>query len=925
MVGMRYPDLNCSLSLSLYNDPVMTCDGFVYERACIEHYWSTTGHIRSPLTNLELENFSLRPAIIVKGFVEKFLSEYIESGKAAALVGCDISFNARKAKEIENVIAQISAQPKAPAEVLILTLLRLVDNVYLRDFASRCGALSIAAIYFANNKSAIATELLMRMIAFSLENQQQVQFIACEAEAAVFSDDVELQTRGFHVLAALIADGGTLQNGLEMHLDALIKPIVRNLKNVPASLCKGILVFAVHLLRHRRAYTSKLVYEADVHVLAMFVLDHMMTDNEAVTLVCWFFSLLSDLPNELKKTFQNMPALEIKLYTAVTTCGSFGLAALTVLVGPRRSVMRAVEVLTDPVSDPRARAAAFNVMTAATMHDTRDQAEFGRRPLIIDVVEYICRSMRAVLDALNSENDSYTLKQGLRLLKNIVCAIDNLETGSISPVPKAIFLQHGVEIVKIMYSSTERIVMDISNNSHPPALNPMDVEMHASCAEVFGFFRHFIRLLADDDFSNVMSQAKVNVVGACIDVLLFAKAKTSEISLQLPEPQDVIRDMVSDALGILETWCTRIEYRELGHAHILTPMVDLVVYSADRFTRFASMRVLETLHALVCSQEAPVHFCMLRGGSATNHAFRREIVRDKIHVKLLNMLASKRGTRQQDLAVLALLRDTVAEIRTHSRAAKHAKFHARLVPVLLAKIHDSMSCAPGCPLTVMVCTETIANLLVADAVPRLRGSLALWDTMLATLRVFGVQSPRPTYVLEQALRVVVLLVGSRRACWASSPASFCEVSHDPRALQRLLAASPQGAPEALQTVATVLWLVRSRAPELSCTSRWCGFEHLARSHAARCAELVLTLTLLVLGEEPTERVVGACVDGALLEAVFAALGCADSLPHGALLRHALERLLPVLPAALAAQGAAALREAGHASPARAGGKRRPAA
>lgn len=927
MVGIRYPDLNCSLSLSLYNDPVMTCDGFVYERECIENYWYTTGHLRSPLTNLQLENSDLRAAIIVKRFVEKFLSENIESGKAAALAGSNLSSHAIKAREIEIIITQISAQPTNPSADLMLTLLGLLENVYLRDFASRCGALSIAAVYFAHNKSEVATDLLVRMLTFSLENQQQMQFIACEAEAAVFSDDFEVQVRGFRVLTALVADGGTLQNRLESSVGLFIKPIVDNLVEVPTNLCKSVLLFAVHLLQHKRAGTSKLVHDAGICVLATFVLDTMISDPVAVNLVCWVFSLLSDLPEEVKKTFQNTPALEFKIYEAIKICGSFGLEALAVLVGTRRSVMRAVEVLTVSDSESHARGAALRILAEATIEDERDQAVFGKRPLITDVVEYICRNIQTVFAALASGSEYYTLKHGLRLLRNIVCAIDHPHAGAISPVARAVFLEQGAKVAEVMWSATQRIVVGIHANSHTPSVNPMDVEVHTSCAEVFGFFRHFIRLLPAGAFPTVLSRAKVDVVGACIDVLHFAKTRIPEIALELPEHQAVISDMVGNALSILQTWCTRIEYHELGHTSISKTMLDLVASGAEPFAKFLSTRVLETLHVLVCSSEAPARFCMLRGFSAANHAFRREVVRNNMHSKVLNMLRLKSGTEEEDLGMLALLRDTVAEIRTHSKAKRHTQFYQRLVPVLLEKIQDNIHRARGCPVTVMICTETLANLLVADAVPHglLRGSPALARTMLAVLQVFGVQSPRPTFVLEQALRVVVLVVSSPCACWASSAAGPSSgVLRDARAVERLLAAERSS--ETLQTAGTLLWLVRSPADELFCTSRWCGFEHLAHSHAARCAELVLTLTLLVLGEHPDPRVVDACVGSALFEAVFPALEGAGSMTLGAktLLLHTLERLLPRLPAALAAQGAAALAlcARGQAGAAEAGVKRK---
>ena len=353
MVGIRHRDLNCSLSMELYSDPVMTSDGFVYEKGEIEKYWSTTGKIRSPLTNLGLENTHLRPATIIKRFVESFLQEDIENGKARALAGSDLAVNGPKALEIEKLLRQISADPANPPEALMTDLFRLLENVHLRDFACRCGALPIAAVDFSNHKSPTAAALLVRMLAFSLENQQQLQFVAREAEAALQSCDTDVQTHGFHVLAALVADGGTLQDRLEGRLAVLFSPLLGNLDEAPASLCKGALFFAVHLLNQRRASTSKLLHDAKVPVLACFVLEKS-ADPAAVNLACWAFALMWDLPRENRQALQDMPGLATNIRGAIETCGSFGLEALAVVAGPRRAVLPAVDVL--GTAGPAARA-----------------------------------------------------------------------------------------------------------------------------------------------------------------------------------------------------------------------------------------------------------------------------------------------------------------------------------------------------------------------------------------------------------------------------------------------------------------------------------------------------------------------------------------------------------------------------------------
>jgi hypothetical protein len=940
MVGLRHRDLNCSLSLALYNDPVMTSDGFVYERDHIEKYWLTTGNLRSPLTNLNLENAHLRPATIIKRFVEKFLHEDIENGKARALAGSDLAVNGPKALEIEKILRQISVDPANPPDVLMIDLFRLLENVYLRDFACRCGALHIAAVYFSNHKSSTAAALLVRMLAFSLENQQQVQFVAREAEAALQSCDAEVQTHGFLVLAALVADGGTLQDRLEGQLAVLFSPVLSKLDAAPAALCKGALFFAVHLLNQRRTSTSKLLHDARVPVLALFVLEKF-ADPIAANLVCWFFSLLWDLPHEILKGLQDMPGLASKIHEAIETCGSFGLEALAVVIGPRRAVMRAVEVLGAVSSDSGACGSALCVVAAATRAPTQDQALFGERPLLADVVDYVCRNIDAVLDAIESRRDRCGLEQGLQILGNIVSAIEQPAPGFVAGASRRIFIERGVKIASIVQSTAQRIVVEIYSESNMLAWNPMDVLRHTLGVEVFAFFRHFIRLLSDDDFSRIMPGAKVDVVGACIDVVHFVKLSLPELT---PAQRDDLRGLVTNALGVLETLCVQLEYRELGHANICEILLGLVEPRSDEFTNFFSLRVLETLHVLACSSQAPVRVCMLRGSSAANHCFRREMVLKNMHQRLFNMLTWQLGTQQQELAVLALLRDTVAEIKTHSRAKKHAKFYQRLVPALLEKINHHVRCAPGCPVAVMMCAETLANLLAVNVVPRslLRGSPAVMHAMLAALRVFSVQSPRPTFVLEQALRVVLLLVSSPCACafYAVASCGPGQVLRDASAAESLVAAEGAAgagdAAGALRTVATLLWLLRAPVAELFCTSRWAGFEHLAHPHAARCCELALALAQLLLGEHPGQHVVDAFVESSLVEAMLSALKDADALTPSAktVLARTLQRLAPLLPGALAAQAAAGLEglagpagpeglagPAGPDEPARAGAKR----
>ena len=48
-------DFTCPISLLIMTDPVMTCDGYTFERDCIQS-WFRKGKTTNPLTNLPLKN-----------------------------------------------------------------------------------------------------------------------------------------------------------------------------------------------------------------------------------------------------------------------------------------------------------------------------------------------------------------------------------------------------------------------------------------------------------------------------------------------------------------------------------------------------------------------------------------------------------------------------------------------------------------------------------------------------------------------------------------------------------------------------------------------------------------------------------------------------------------------------------------------------
>lgn len=75
--GIPVPSsFKCPITLSIMQDPVVTCDGHVYERAAIQDWIrrSTPGQIISPVTGSVLPSISLTPETPLKRAIEEYLS-----------------------------------------------------------------------------------------------------------------------------------------------------------------------------------------------------------------------------------------------------------------------------------------------------------------------------------------------------------------------------------------------------------------------------------------------------------------------------------------------------------------------------------------------------------------------------------------------------------------------------------------------------------------------------------------------------------------------------------------------------------------------------------------------------------------------------------------------------------------------------------
>lgn len=69
-------EFKCPISLEIMMDPVLLNDGFYYDRECIIDWLNQ--HNRSPMTNLSLEQPSIRPDHHLRGKIQEWIEEQWE-------------------------------------------------------------------------------------------------------------------------------------------------------------------------------------------------------------------------------------------------------------------------------------------------------------------------------------------------------------------------------------------------------------------------------------------------------------------------------------------------------------------------------------------------------------------------------------------------------------------------------------------------------------------------------------------------------------------------------------------------------------------------------------------------------------------------------------------------------------------------------
>ena len=241
-------------------------------------------------------------------------------------------------------------------------------------------------------------------------------------------------------------------------------------------------------------------------------------------------------------------------------------------------------------------------------------------------------------------------------------------------------------------------------------------------------------------------------------------------------------------------------------------------------------------------------------------------------------------------------------------------FHTEFVKLMLAKIDANLRPGEdGCNLTVAICCETLASMLIANEsapksirLPEWRALLRepqVVHSMMGVLTCFGAKRPMPTYVLEQALRVIVMLITRG---FSSNVSAGLPLLRDHQL------ADGSTTTETLKTFSTLMQALCSTSGDTDCLS--CGCEPAVREYSpqARCRELVCAIALHVLGEDVDEAVAIVFIDSSLVEAMLAVLEQSDREPASHItpsgttfVIHVLQALVSFFPAYLAAQVASA--------------------
>jgi hypothetical protein len=570
-----------------------------------------------------------------------------------------------------------------------------------------------------------------------------------------------------------------------------------------------------------------------------------------------------------------MPGLTKAIMDAagIRDCGNFALMALAVIIGPRCTTMPAVQFMARFPKYASRHPAALTLLVDATSTPSIDTRVFGERPSVVDIVDYICVHLLTILPCVRcccKNADPKGLENGVQLLQNICSVFENQSNARlISPRSKKLFL------APRSWKSIFVLATEIVNHVTPwiDIDDATRVPWQGTCASTLTLIHRYLRLATREELANIMTTTDVHqqeIVGACLDILSYgAIAAPAENPVQ----RCVVLDMMQNAICVIECVCGGVEYDDLGHTDICGRLIEVsFMFSEDTLAG----KALGTLQTLVCSAHAPAQFWELRAISSANSGFRQEIVDARGHFYLLEILTDDAlvKSRAVEIQVLTLLRDVFS---ASSTADNHVddRFHELCISMTLRKIDTNIRAGVGCcDATLTICLETLANTLIVDRNTPKEGLDALkpWrvilrhgkvmDAMMEVLAHLSVQLSRPSRVIEQALRVIVMLVARG---FSLNAATGLPLLYEPRVAERLTTVAN------FKIFASLLQVVDCPFPETECDDLWCMCEPRAYSVEAYCRQLVCAVALLVLQNEVDESHASVFVDSSIVGAMLALL------------------------------------------------------
>jgi hypothetical protein len=374
--------------------------------------------------------------------------------------------------------------------------------------------------------------------------------------------------------------------------------------------------------------------------------------------------------------------------------------------------------------------------------------------------------------------------------------------------------------------------------------------------------RRYMEIMSDRDVEAL--QVNQNIIGLCRDSIADVQAWSA--TKDVGSMRSNASDFMCDAFSMIEFLCAKVDYSKI----FIFDLTEHLVCSLDTFAdnNQINFKIAQVLQTLVCSS----HFepeCASRVYSSKNRSYADDIVDSHTYPVLCALLERPLlDFKTMRLPVLTVLRDVAPRIPDDEEHNNHVE---NWMAFLLQTIRDCLDIdTADSALTVKIAMETIANLLQGDT-PGLfaageRGSLSasapaqggravihkltIAPLMFKALASFSASAPAQAAVLEQVLRVLVLLVGSE---------GFSPKARDLKIVAQMM-----------HTVGNLPCAQRAKA--------WHGFEDRVCSDDAHCLEVACALPLFLLqhvADHELKAQVKALVDSQMVEAVITVLSRAS--------------------------------------------------